>query len=63
MKFGYILRVILFFVTCLYENNKCFIFNIYFLGLFLLYIYYIWMVLDILFFLDGRIGLVEVVFD
>lgn len=35
MKFGYILRVILFFVTCLYENNKCFIFNIYFLGLFL----------------------------
>lgn len=43
MKFGYILRVILFFVTCLYENNKCFIFNIYFLGLFLLLIYILYL--------------------
>lgn len=36
MKFGHISRAILFSVTCLYENNKCFIFNVYFLGSFLL---------------------------
>lgn len=41
MKFGHISRAILFSVTCLYENNKCFIhvFNIYFLGSFLLLIH------------------------
>lgn len=63
MKFGHISRAILFSVTCLYENNKSFIFNIYFLGSFLLYIYHTWMVLDILPPLDGRIGPAEVVFD